>query len=377
MKHLFYSFLFLLLLSACSETEKTITVVVTNPSDFDRNNEMVDICKTRIDSILQLKADELFVIVDDAGKQLPYQVLSDEKTVIFPVTVKAEAFSSYTLQKGTPEEFPNLVYGKFVPERKDDFAWENNRVAFRMYGPALEATGEVSNGIDFWAKRTEKLVIDKWYADEFAGVKTYHTDGGEGLDFYKVGRSLGLGATAPYINQQMVLGNNFTEYKILENGPLRLTFELSYAPFSIGNTEVTETRTISLDAYAQFNKIEEHFESTQHKFPVAIGIVLRDEKEKKTFHANKDGIIAYEEPENTENGIIYTGAIYPQGFSETKISEGHLLGIADYTQDGLWYYSGSGWSKFGFASFDEWKNYLAQQQQAINNPLKIEIKCKK
>lgn len=374
MKHLFYSFLFLLLLSACSKTEKTITVIVTNPSDFDRNNEMVGVCKARIDSILQLKSDEQFVIVNNTGKQLPYQVLSDGKTLIFPATVKAETFSLYTLQKGTPEEFPNLVYAKFVPERKDDFAWENNRVAFRMYGPTLEATGEVSNGIDFWAKRTEKLVIDKWYADEFAGVKTYHADGGEGLDFYKVGRSLGLGAAAPYINQKIVLGNNFTDYKILENGPLRLTFKLSYAPFSIGNSEVTETRTISLDAYTQLNKIEEHFESTQHKFPAAIGLVLRDEEAKKTFESKAAGIIAYEEPENAENGIIYTGAIYPQGFSDTNISEGHLLGIADYTQDGFWYYSGAGWSKFGFASFDEWKNYLAQQQQAVANPLRIEMK---
>ncbi|MDB4293588.1 DUF4861 domain-containing protein, partial [Maribacter sp.] len=26
-------------------------------------------------------------------------------------------------------------YSRFVPERTDDYAWENNRVAFRTYGP--------------------------------------------------------------------------------------------------------------------------------------------------------------------------------------------------------------------------------------------------
>ena len=30
------------------------------------------------------------------------------------------------------------VYGRHVPERKDDFAWENEYAAFRMYGPALK-----------------------------------------------------------------------------------------------------------------------------------------------------------------------------------------------------------------------------------------------
>jgi hypothetical protein len=49
--------------------------------------------------------------------------------------------------------------------------------------------------MDFWAKKTESLIIDKWYKDDLAGVASYHEDHGEGLDFYKVGRTLGLGMT--------------------------------------------------------------------------------------------------------------------------------------------------------------------------------------
>ena len=55
------------------------------------------------------------------------------------------------------------TFCRFVPERSDDFAWENDRIAFRMYGPALERTGEISSGIDIWAKRTRKPVIERWY----------------------------------------------------------------------------------------------------------------------------------------------------------------------------------------------------------------------
>jgi len=30
-------------------------------------------------------------------------------------------------------------------------AWENDRIAFRTYGPALQATGEKAVGYDIWA----------------------------------------------------------------------------------------------------------------------------------------------------------------------------------------------------------------------------------
>ena len=50
--------------------------------------------------------------------------------------------------QAAPAQESAKVFGRHVPERKDDFAWENDRIAFRMYGPALEADGEISSGID-------------------------------------------------------------------------------------------------------------------------------------------------------------------------------------------------------------------------------------
>ena len=50
------------------------------------------------------------------------------------------------------------VFGRFVPERKDDFAWENEYAAFRMYGPALKPENP-SNGVDLWLKTSPELVV--------------------------------------------------------------------------------------------------------------------------------------------------------------------------------------------------------------------------
>ena len=56
------------------------------------------------------------------------------------------------------------VYGRYVPERKDDFAWENEFAAWRMYGPALKAENP-SNGVDLWLKASPELIVDSFYAD--------------------------------------------------------------------------------------------------------------------------------------------------------------------------------------------------------------------
>ena len=78
-------------------------------------------------------------------------------------------------------------------ERYDDFAWENDKVAHRMYGAALEtwqAEPLTSSTVDVWCKRTSRLVVNDWYM-----VDDYHHDTGEGADLYSAGKSRGAGGS--------------------------------------------------------------------------------------------------------------------------------------------------------------------------------------
>src|SRR4030042_3950513 len=57
------------------------------------------------------------------------------------------------------------VYGRVVRERFDAFAREKDRVAHRVYGPALETWQKeplTSSGVDVWVKRTRALVVSDW-----------------------------------------------------------------------------------------------------------------------------------------------------------------------------------------------------------------------
>ena len=371
-----------LIFVACNSTEKKeINVVVTNPSDFDRPHEIVEIAWDSVRNALSLTDAASVIVLDSAQQQqVLYQIVNEEDNenakLIFLAGVKANGTTTYQIKTGTPEKFGPMVYGRLVPERKDDFAWENNRIAFRIYGPALEATGEISNGLDLWVKSTDSLVIDKWYKNDLAGVASYHEDHGEGLDMYKVGRTLGLGMTAPFVSDTLCLGNNFTEYTVLDNGPLRITFQLNYKPYDAGGKTINETRIIQLDAYNNLNKVTNTFETDPAaEMQLATGIVMIQDQPAITFTEPADGIMAYELPSDTVNGTIYTGVINPSGFSQINIALGHLLGINQYKAGNPYaYYPGGGGTKGGFGSFDDWIAYLKQQKTTIDQPLKVAIK---
>ena len=86
---------------------------------------------------------------------------------------------------GCRTEMQTRVCGRYVPERKDDFAWENEYAAFRMYGPAL-ANENPSNGVDLWLKNSPALVIDTMYGRELLDHRPYHINYDGNLDCYKV-----------------------------------------------------------------------------------------------------------------------------------------------------------------------------------------------
>ena len=371
-----------LLLLGCTAAKSEMTLHIENAGTTDRENEMVEVAWEKVQQQLSLTADQTILITDEDGQQLPYQLVTNgtatTETVIFPVTLKAGEKRTYRITTGVPRPFQPLVYGRLVPERKDDFTWENNRTAFRVYGPALKATGEISNGMDYWAKKSDALIIDKWYKDDLSGVASYHVDHGEGLDFYKVGRTLGLGMTTPVDHDTLCLGHNFVTAEILDNGPLRFTFRLTYDPYLAGGQMITETRLISLDAYSLFNKVTNLFETDTALLTVATGIVMPEEKPEEkaatTTFGDLSGIIAYETPADAANGIIFTAAIHPDGFDSVKVINGHFAGINSYQPGKPYsYHAGGGWSMAGFDNFDAWVTFIKNEKEKMDQPLTVII----
>ena len=157
-----------------------VKVLVENDSELARSNETVELDFSALASEVKGLTEENAVVLDAAGKQVPVQVYTErhgEELLIFQATVPAGETVEYTVTTGEREEYEMLVYSRYVPERADDYAYENNLVAGRIYGPAL--ADPRTFGPDIWLKCTDRLIIDEWYAKA-----DYHHNYGDGMDCY-------------------------------------------------------------------------------------------------------------------------------------------------------------------------------------------------
>lgn len=394
-------------------------VEVSNPVDVDRHPEMVELCLRDVTEYLSLIEGESFIVKDEKGNEVPHQITSDGK-VIFQVKMEAAASETYKICKGKPSAYESLVFGKQYPERVDDFVWENDLVGFRAYGPAFQAKGERGFGYDIFTKRnTRKPVLEMFY--ELAlGEKTqsrhkellaidpqrardykldtmnFHIDHGYGMDAYAVGPTFGAGVTA-LIDKDIIYPWCYKEYEILDNGPLRFSFRLTFNPFTVGSDEnVIETRVITLDLGSHMNHTVVTYDNLSEPKDIVAGIVLRDKEGNEKAEIEK-GYIAYPAPSlnfdtrnpNLDNGIHFMGHVYPEVMrdmktiyhSEKEMKEerggapGHLLAYSEYVPgEEFRYYWGYGWSHSEMKTYEQWISYLETFSQMVQNPLNITIK---
>lgn len=381
MKKLYLIILSTIFLLACSE--KDVIITIENPTDFDRMTELVEIPIDSIKNRIVVSDSLVYVIKTTEGEIIPSQVTYDRK-IIFQPQLKANESKSFMIETGEAQHFTPKTFGRLLSGHKDGFVWENDRAAFRMYGPAGMETNSLGNGINIWYKRTNNLIIDKWYKEDASGTISYQEDPSEGLNDYKTGYSLGAGAMSPYVDSKLWLNENFVSEELLDNGPLRTTFKLTYNNLNINGQSVAESRTISLDAGSQLSKVIQAY-TIKETMPVAAGFVKREKGDSIISSLEKNYII-YAEPTTPKTSGVYLGLVFLQGMTESKIDtyevinpvtnrkekHSHVLGItAQQPNIPVTYYTGYGWSEFGFPTLSDFERYIQTFSEGLKHPLTI------
>ena len=418
MRKLFLAIAFSLpLLWSCGSDE--LTFEVNNKTDKDRLPELQEVALKDVQSGLDLAKDETFVIVNENGEEVPYQITKDGKVLFLVENLKAKSTASFNFKKGTPSPVQTLACGKQYIDRHgapNDLAWENDLVGFRLY---IDNPDEVSAvGYDLFVKRgTDKPVLESFYAgnttDQKAWAKydeilategeeaalkykrdslSFHVDRGYGCDCYQVGPTLGAGVAALLENGKIVCPDGYEKYEILENGPLRFQTKVTIAPRTVGkDSSIVETRIITLDAGSQLNHtlVKYQLATLQsdgtYKYEdltdrdIVTGIVLR-EKGGNSYHT--DTYISYAAPTQVlldkhvetingdENGTHFIGHVFPAAVKNTSNAEGHILSYNNYDEEnGFEYYWGFGWDKAGIASHEQWNQYLADFSAQVQAPI--------
>jgi hypothetical protein len=366
---------------SCSE-KKQRTVIVTNHLPYDRR----EVVKLDLKQLNEALADHYDVF--DGDSALASQVLdSDDDSIpdalLIYITVKGSSHKEIRLNPRKDNHSPTVTYARFVPERTDDYAWENDRVAFRTYGPVAQKLveegkpgGTLSSGIDCWLKRVDYPIIDKWY-EKYVNGGSYHQDDGEGYDPFHVGRSRGCGGIGVWKNDSLYVSKNFISYRKIMDGPIRTVFELSYTPWQVDEVVIEETKRITIDAGEQLFEIEEHIRASG--LPnLAIGLTLHD-KPGAVSADTVNGIFTYwETVDDSELGTAimvdnHSLATYVD-YRTPKKDLSHLL-VMVRPETTLKYYTGFAWKKAGkIRTAAEWHLYLQRFRQRSESPLTIEVK---
>lgn len=258
------------------------------------------------------------------------------------------------------------AYAKFVPIREDDFAWENDLVAFRMYGPSSLATHtQAASGIDCWLKEVNYSIIDKWY-DNYQQDISYHKNWGEGYDPYHTGTSRGTGGTAIWIDGKAYPASTFTTWRIIDSSREKVIFELDYQwQTPLGN--ISETKKISLALGSQLFQVTSTFllnDKIANNLPIAIGITTHDEAAKMSKNEHQGWISAWE---NINGDNLGTGAVIAPEKVDNIIhqiavekDQSHIWLISHTDEKGkLYYAAGYGWERAKkITTESQWHQYL-------------------
>ena len=378
------------------------TIVVSNPTSTPRT-ELISLNMSEVKAKLgnaTPKKGEAYIVKNKRGQQIDSQITHDGYLLI-DASVRPHGSATYYVSIGKPYQQKVYATGALYKIRKDDIAWENDRCAYRVYGPALQKTGERSFGTDIWVKNTPDTVVYERYVKDMNGnikgdkmdakvrdiLTSFHLDHGNGLDPYRVGATLGLGAPSLMVGKNQVLPYCYKDYRILDNGPLRFTVELTYNPSTVGDMKnVVEHRIISLDKGSNFNKMTVWYDGLTIPTDFATGFPIHEEDtETKTFA--KD-YVSYADPtDNVEvnNSQVFVGVLFPEGIDHTYYqlfdkkhdgATGHALGLKRGLKnlEKYSYYFGAAWSKYDVRSYAEWQIRIKDYLDALKTPLQVEVK---
>jgi hypothetical protein len=363
-------------------------LILTNPLNVDRTQEVIEIpLQPVLDQLHALPGLASAIVAVDAatGQRVPDQAFADtidaEPNKLL-LLVQLPAHGTKRIIFHIDLDSPQLrtqVFGREAAERKDDFAWENEVVAYRIYGPALEATGEITSGIDVWSKRIPNFVIDNFYKRDAEGARkhdpslSYHQDNGRGLDSYYVGPTRGCGGTAVFADGKLMVSKNYTKLRILGNGPIRFSFEVTYAPWNANGVMVTETKRVTLDAATHLNKIVSTYTfDGASPLKLAAGIAVH-EGASAEFPAHGSIAAVWDTPQIPSAGRIATGLVAdPAQHAKSVEAAGHaLLVFTRRSGEPFTYFAGSGWSKADMPTAQAWNDYLKLELGQVEHPVEV------
>ena len=246
----------------------------------------------------------------------------------------------------------------YAPYRMDDFAWENDCLGMRAYGPAIMQPAPkgqklVSSGFDVFNKCVDYPVLEKWLRGK--GEGSYHKDHGEGMDNYKVSTGRGVGGVGMLGTDGWTYEKNWKKQRVISERPEEAVFELEYETYTIRGTiakgcplvkfEVRPNKGVTLASRRLIGPGLDVSKARQHDGQMKIGL--------------NPGFVANWEPDGVDGqkGVIGTAIVLPKRafLASDEMDCVYLL----QREETFTYYAGACWSGAGsFTSEEQWHDFV-------------------
>jgi len=363
-----------------------LTVTAVNHLQIARPSQTIELTTAQLAPLGEKDLEKLHVF-DSAGKEALAQAVDSDyndyhqpNLLIFQGNFAPGETKTFTVSVGEKQEYNTgdfKAYGRFVRERFDDYAWENNRIAHRTFGKALETwKGEPLTGssIDIWAKRVPKLVINEWYMTDH-----YHKDTGEGRDDYSSGSTRGDGGDGLWAADRLWTSRNFVDSRTFAAGPIRVEFELVYEPFEVNGISVSEVRRISLDAGRNLDHYQVFYTPfTRPEKPVTLTAGLGLKKvagEQLTFNSTNGTLVAWQKMEKQPGSEGLAIVADPKLVVKQAEDKQNDLVIANVSADNVAdYWAGFAWDQTGqVADAAAWQKYVDEFAAGLQSPIEVNV----
>jgi hypothetical protein len=382
----------LLLLGACAQAPKPFSVV--NSSAEAISGKAVVVPRAEVEALITLADNDVVVVKDLNGNVLVAQQddlnrdgqwdelafltdlsANETKKVVFEAVSgdKAPTFRVRTNIRFGDKLAPHAELDNVTrltttdsPSSSKAFqmegpAWENDVVAFRNYYDAR-------NGIDIYGKRTNDMVLDKV---GLPGTPTYHELADWGMDILKVGNSLGAGAIAMAIGEDIyrIGPSEKGSYRFLTEGPVRAILEFTFTNVHMGERQYNVKHQVSIVAGDHFYRSKVFVEGLQGDEAFVTGIVdLHDTPMFKGEHGKhvyvaSHGAQAFNH-ENLGLAVLVEKDQFIDAFAAPKEGEGivstHLVKLKMTPGQGVQYAFLAGWElqDEGFAQKDYFESII-------------------
>jgi hypothetical protein len=397
------SFVLAMITASCSK-QVISTITITYPLNIDIKDALVS---TEVNETVK----NFDLIYDE--NEIPYQIIEENEKSILKFVIDLKQNETKTLQlvasnSNSSKEFKSRTYAELSVKtnnvyfdkrfRGDKFVkvtnlkvptihtdhdalfkfegpgWESELVGYRFYLDWRNAT-------DIFGKKKNQLILDQVGThDTVAKDDSYHSMQDWGMDIFKVGSSLGIGSIGMWAEDKvnMVSKTDSVVCSIPYTGPIEAKVNTKYYGWLVGDNKYDLNSNFSISAGSRLTKCELEISKDAENIVTGLAKYEGTELMKSNFQTGWNYLALYGNQtlvnENDKLGIV----VFYKAEDLLELFEDVLSYIVKLKPNNgnVTYYFAAAWEQEenGIKNNDEFKKYLDETLQTLNNPLIVEIK---